>query len=80
MQLSALAENAAYLIRLPLVRLSNYYSQLLERRINIRQTLALVNAQVAFFLAVFPMESPIFIRFACLAWLVSALLKCKKEL
>ena len=35
-------------------RVSSYYGQVLEREINNRQTLALLNAQIAFIMAVFP--------------------------
>jgi hypothetical protein len=67
-------------VRRPLHGLSVYYSHVLERRINLRQTLLLINAQLAFAATAFPTECPVLLRIACGAWLVSALLKCREEL
>ena len=75
---SAIARFANLLNR-PVILLSNYYSQVLERRIDTRQTWCLLNVQLAFFLTVFPACS-LLLRVACMAWLVSALLKCKSAL
>jgi hypothetical protein len=61
-------------------RVSSYYGQVLEREINNRQTLALLNAQIAFIMAVFPMDCSLLLRSLCGCWLVLALLKCKELL
>ena len=60
--------------------LTTYYSQVLERRITTRQTALLLNAQTAFFITVFPASAPLLVRTACVIWLISALLKCRKAL
>ena len=46
--------------------------------LGIRQTLKLLNAQAAFFLTVFPVDCPLALRAACLAWLVAALGGCRR--
>jgi hypothetical protein len=64
-------------VRKPLAMLAGYYSKVLETEINLRQTLLLLNAQLAFFFTVFPMCS-LFLRALCILWLCDALMKCKK--
>jgi len=71
---------AALSARKPLQRLASYYGQVLERRLSIKQTLCLLNAQLAFVMTVFPVDCAVLLRLACGAWLVSALLKCRNEL
>lgn len=65
-------------LRQPLSSLTNYYSRVLEQPLNNRQTLLLLNAQLAFLMAVFPVECPLLLRLGFLAWLGSALLKCRE--
>lgn len=60
-----------------LAPLSRYYSQVLGTDISLRQTLLLLNAQLAALFTIFPVACPLLLRLACLAWLVSALLKCR---
>lgn len=60
-----------------LAPLTRYYSQVLGTEVTIRQTLLLLNAQTAFLLTVFPAALPLLLRAGGLAWLVSALLKCR---
>lgn len=67
-------------VRRPLIAITSYYSQLLERRLSIRQTLHLLNAQLAFFFTVFPAGCHLFVRVACLCWLINALLRCRRAL
>ena len=62
----------------PIEWLCSYYSNVLERKLTMRQTWLLINAQLAFGAAFFPVESPWVVRIGCLAWVVSALLKCKR--
>lgn len=64
----------------PVAWLQKYYSDVLERELSVRQTWLLINAQLAFIFAVFPVDGPLLARLACGAWLISALLKCKAEL
>lgn len=63
---------------LPIEWLCSYYSNVLERKLTMRQTWLLINAQLAFGAAFFPVEAPWVVRIGCLAWVVSALLKCKR--
>ena len=64
----------------PIEWLCSYYSDVLERKLTMRQTWLLINAQLAFGAAFFPVEAPWVIRIGCLVWVVSALLKCKREI
>lgn len=64
----------------PIEWLCSYYSDVLDRKLTMRQTWLLVNAQLAFGAAFFPVEAPWVVRIGCLVWVVSALLKCKREL
>ncbi|MBQ8714113.1 MAG: ATP-binding protein [Prevotella sp.] len=65
------------MVRKPIVILAGYYSKVLDTEINLRQTLLLLNAQLAFFFTVFPICS-LFLRALCLLWLCNALMKCKQ--
>lgn len=64
----------------PIEWLCSYYSDVLERTLTMRQTWLLINAQLAFGAAFFPVEAPWVVRIGCLVWVVSALLKCKREI
>ena len=64
----------------PIEWLCSYYSNVLERKLTMRQTWLLINAQLAFGAAFFPVEAPWVVRIGCLVWVVSALLKCKRGL
>ena len=64
----------------PIEWLCSYYSDVLDRKLTMRQTWLLINAQLAFGAAFFPVESPWVVRIGCLVWVVSALLKCKREI
>ena len=78
-----MAARVAYIsnmVRLPGRWLNQYYSQVLGRKLTMRQTWLLVNAQLAFGATVFPTEAPIVLRLACCAWMLSAMIKCKDEL
>lgn len=65
-------------VRKALLFVARYYSDVLGTDISIRQTLLLINAQTAFFLTVFTVECLFIVRLACLAWLITALVKCKR--
>ena len=64
----------------PIEWLCSYYSNVLDRKLTMRQTWLLINAQLAFGAAFFPVEAPWGVRIGCLVWVVSALLKCKRGL
>ena len=64
----------------PIEWLCSYYSDVLDRKLTMRQTWLLINAQLAFGSAFFPVEAPWVVRIGCLVWVVSALLKCKRGL
>ena len=64
----------------PIEWLCSYYSNVLERKLTMRQTWLLINAQLAFGAAFFPVEAPWVVRIGCLAWVISALQKCKREI
>ncbi|MBR1484916.1 MAG: ATP-binding protein [Prevotella sp.] len=66
-------------VRRPLGALSSYYSRVLERPISNRQTLLMLNVQLAFVLTVFTSCSLV-VRILFVCWLVGAVLKCKEEL
>jgi len=65
--------------RKPLAALSRYYSRILERPINMRQSLLMVNAQAAFIMTVFT-QCSLVLRVLFLCWLICAVLKCKSAL
>ena len=67
-------------VRKPLLTLARYYSAVLERPVNVQQTLHLLNAQTAFFFTVFPADCALLLRGACAAWLIHALMQCKRAL
>lgn len=64
----------------PIEWLCSYYSDVLDRKLTMRQTWLLINTQLAFGAAFFPVEAPWVVRIGCLVWVVSALLKCKREI
>ena len=64
----------------PIEWLCCYYSDVLDRKLTMRQTWLLINAQLAFGAAFFPVEAPWVVRIGCLVWVISALLKCKREI
>ena len=63
--------------RLPLESLTEYYSNVAGQRFDLKQTLHLLNAQLAFIATVFPCTT-VPIRALCLAWLIAAVLKCRE--
>ena len=57
---------------------TDFYSKQLERNINRRQTLALLEAQLAFFLGIMPIDMPMILRIAFTVWTIVAVKKCKR--
>ncbi len=67
-------------LNMPVRRLGDYYSMVLERDINSRQTWALLEAQAALFLGILPVGYAFTIRLIALLWLVLAVKRCKELL
>lgn len=67
-------------LKMPLEWLRKYYSAVLERKISMRQTLLLLQAQAAFVMAVFPAAGPLLLRAAFCGWFAYAVLLCRKAL
>ena len=68
------------MVNRPVNLLRQYYAQVLERELNMRQTWALIEAQVAFFLGVMPVGYAFVLRAVALLWLVVAVKKCRRLL
>lgn len=79
-KLDIVLNRMAYAVNRPLRKTTAYYSHVLQRKLSTRQTLCLLNAQLAFFMTVFPTDCSILLRILCACWLVKALLKCKEVL
>lgn len=63
----------------PLYLLCNYYAKVLGKAISIRQTLLLLNAQVAFVTTVFLADLSFVTRIICCIWLLYAVVLCKRN-
>lgn len=61
-------ETVKRVMRKPMERLADYYSDLLEENISPKQAKFLLVAQIAAFLVIFPCETPLLFRLGCLAW------------
>ena len=64
----------------PVDWLTDYYSGLIEEKLNRSQTLWLVNAQVALIAAVFPADISLIVRAINMLWFGWALEKCREVL
>ena len=64
----------------PVDWLTDYYSRLIEEKLNRSQTLWLVNAQVALIAAVFPADISLMARAINMLWFGWALEKCREAL
>ena len=62
----------------PVNWLSTYYSSVLGQKISTKQTLLLLNAQVAFVMTAFPAEAHFVVRIICLSWFIKAVWACKQ--
>lgn|SRR5574344_559904 len=67
------------LIKLPILKLMQYYSYILGKDITIKQTLLLLNVQFAFLFAVFPVNLSIVLRVVFAVWFITALLQCGRS-
>lgn len=77
MNMSDGTAKAASTLRRMVAPLAGYYSRVLGTEVSTRQTLLLVNVQAAFFMTAFPADCHLLLRLGCLAWLVSAVIKCR---
>ncbi|MBR5038853.1 MAG: hypothetical protein IKX65_09055 [Prevotella sp.] len=68
------------MVNRPVNLLRQYYAQVLERELNMRQTWSLIEAQTAFFLGVMPVGYAFPLRAAALVWLIVAVRKCRQQL
>ncbi len=73
-------KNLFQIIIKPVEWLQYYYATVLQREINQKQTLLLINAQIAFIMTAFPVDAPLIGRFICCGWFLDAVLKCKRAL
>lgn len=64
----------------PVDNITLYYNKVLERELNNKQVLCLLNVQLAFIMTVFPIDCSFLLRIVCICWLLTALLKCREEL
>ena len=78
--LNSAIQEFSNIVRKPVELLSQYYTRVLDRQVDLRQTWLLLNAQVAFLFAAFPVEGPLLLRVACCGWFLHAVLLCRKTL
>ena len=71
--------NILKLLCRPAEWLRHYFSQVLEREVTMRQTLAIVNSQLSGTLTVFCSFDSILLHFAVAAWFIYALVCCAKQ-
>lgn len=64
----------------PLRLLGAYYSGILERKLSRRQTWRLIEAQMAFLMSILPADMSVAARLVLVAWLASAVARCRKAL
>ena len=73
MRLNTFFASAKKGLMLPITWLSQYYSAVLNKEIDTKATLQLLNVQAAFALAVLPAEAPFLFRAICTAWFALAI-------
>jgi len=66
-------------VTVPADALACYYSRVLGRDLNRRQTWLLVNAQLAFFVSAFS-STGLMMRLVLCAWLLQSVLSCRRAL
>lgn len=64
----------------PVRLLGKYYSSVLERKLSMRQTWRLIEAQLAFIACMLPADISLGARLIAVSWLVSAVLRCRRAL
>ena len=73
-----LIENVKKSLKRPTEWLRQYYSAVMEREINDRQTWSLIEVQVAFFAGIMPADYSLLLRAACCLWFYLALKRCQR--
>ena len=73
-----LMENVKKVANRPVEWLRQYYSAVMEREINDRQTWSLIEVQAAFFAGVMPADYSLLLRAACCLWFYLALKRCRR--
>lgn len=80
-KLTAMAcRNAGLLLMRPLKWLQHYYSDTMQRPFTMRQTLLLTETQLAFAATLAPIDMPLPLRAAFVAWCALALKRCGRQL
>ena len=75
-----LLENVKNVANRPAEWLRQYYSSVLERKINMRQTWSLIEVQTAFFAGIMPANYSLWLRAAGCVWFLMALKRCRRLL
>lgn len=73
-------KKAANMLNSPLRLLGRYYSMVLERDVDMRQTKAITEAQLAFFATVIPADIHVLLHVAACVWFIMSLKKCRSLL
>lgn len=60
--------------------IADFYSSMLERRIDRSQTIALLEAQTAFLFGIMPMDMPILLRLFFTIWTIVAVARYRRRL
>jgi hypothetical protein len=72
-----LMENVKKVANRPVEWLRLYYSSVLERDVNMRQTWSLIEVQVSFFAGIMPANYSLLLRAAFCVWFLMALKRCR---
>lgn len=64
----------------PVRLLGEYYSSVLEKKLSIGQIWRLIEVQLAFFACIFPADLSVAVRLLAVAWLGSAVTRCRKAM
>jgi len=79
LKINRVVNHLILLVLQPVAWLRQYYSEVLEREVSMRQMWLLLNAQAAFFFAVFPVSCPLLLRAVFTAWFIHAVMLCKRN-
>lgn len=78
--INSMIKKATSMLNAPLRLLGRYYSYVIERNLDMRQTKAITEAQMAFFATILPVEMPILLHLAACTWFIMSLKKCRSLL
>lgn len=79
-KINSMIKKATSMLNAPLRLLGRYYSYVIERNLDMRQTKAITEAQMAFFATILPVEMPILLHLAACMWFIMSLKKCRSLL